>query len=261
MLLSDRGREVAARAARILDDVREMVEFAQHADDLLSGSLRLGVIPSIAPYMLPPLLAAAARGLLHPRAARARDADDAADRGADRGQARRAAPCAPHHAFRDRDAGAVRRSLPAGAAGRAPVERARARDQGSDRARASAFAGGRSLPARPGADLLQSAAGLDGQHVRRLEPVDDRGDGGGGLRHYAVAGDVPQRRTARARDRSHAFRRARAASHDRARVARNVAARRRLPRARPADQACVVEGLHSARGGKTARPKLTAPSS
>ena len=56
VLLSDKGREIAARAARILSDVHEMVEFAQHANDLLSGSLRLGVIPSIAPYMLPPLL-------------------------------------------------------------------------------------------------------------------------------------------------------------------------------------------------------------
>ena len=56
VLLSDKGREIAERAARILGDVREMVEFAQHANDLLSGSLRLGVIPSIAPYMLPPLL-------------------------------------------------------------------------------------------------------------------------------------------------------------------------------------------------------------
>lgn len=56
VLLSDKGREVAARAARILGDVRDMVEFAQHSNDLLSGSLRLGVIPSIAPYMLPPLL-------------------------------------------------------------------------------------------------------------------------------------------------------------------------------------------------------------
>jgi LysR family hydrogen peroxide-inducible transcriptional activator len=56
VLLSDKGREVAGRAARILGDVREMIEFAQHANDLLSGSLRLGVIPSIAPYMLPPLL-------------------------------------------------------------------------------------------------------------------------------------------------------------------------------------------------------------
>jgi len=56
VLLSDKGREVAARAARILGDVREMIEFAQHSADVLSGSLRLGVIPSIAPYMLPPLL-------------------------------------------------------------------------------------------------------------------------------------------------------------------------------------------------------------
>lgn len=56
VLLSDRGREIAARAARILGDVREMTEFAQHANDVLCGSLRLGVIPSIAPYMLPPLL-------------------------------------------------------------------------------------------------------------------------------------------------------------------------------------------------------------
>ena len=56
VLLSDRGREVAARAARILGDVRELIEFTQHANEVLTGSLRLGVIPSIAPYMLPPLL-------------------------------------------------------------------------------------------------------------------------------------------------------------------------------------------------------------
>ena len=48
--------EIAARAARILGDVHEMVEFAQHCNNVLAGSLRLGVIPSIAPYMLPPLL-------------------------------------------------------------------------------------------------------------------------------------------------------------------------------------------------------------
>lgn len=56
VLLSDKGREIAARAARVLGDVREMIEFAQHSNEVLSGSLRLGVIPSIAPYMLPPLL-------------------------------------------------------------------------------------------------------------------------------------------------------------------------------------------------------------
>jgi len=56
VLLSDKGREVAARATRILGDVHEMIEYAQHCKNVLSGSLRLGVIPSIAPYMLPPLL-------------------------------------------------------------------------------------------------------------------------------------------------------------------------------------------------------------
>lgn len=56
VLLSDKGREIAARATRILGDVHEMIEYAQHCNNVLSGSLRLGVIPSIAPYMLPPLL-------------------------------------------------------------------------------------------------------------------------------------------------------------------------------------------------------------
>jgi LysR family hydrogen peroxide-inducible transcriptional activator len=66
VLLSDKGREIASRAARILAEVREMIEFAQHSGDLLSGSLRLGVIPSIAPFLLPSLLAIT--GERYPRA-------------------------------------------------------------------------------------------------------------------------------------------------------------------------------------------------
>ncbi|MCB1513590.1 MAG: hydrogen peroxide-inducible genes activator [Hyphomicrobiaceae bacterium] len=54
--LTDKGREIAQRAARILGDVRSLIEYAQHSDKVLSGSLRVGVIPSIAPYLLPPLL-------------------------------------------------------------------------------------------------------------------------------------------------------------------------------------------------------------
>ncbi|MCB1519470.1 MAG: hydrogen peroxide-inducible genes activator [Hyphomicrobiaceae bacterium] len=54
--LTAKGRELADRAARILGDVRSLVEFAHHADQVLAGSLKLGVIPSIAPYLLPPLL-------------------------------------------------------------------------------------------------------------------------------------------------------------------------------------------------------------
>ncbi len=54
--LTEKGREIAERAARILGDVRNLAEFARHSAKLLTGSLRLGVIPSVAPYMLPPLL-------------------------------------------------------------------------------------------------------------------------------------------------------------------------------------------------------------
>ena len=56
--LTKHGVEIAARAARILADTRELIEVAQHGDDVLSGELRLGVIPSVAPYLLPPVLPA-----------------------------------------------------------------------------------------------------------------------------------------------------------------------------------------------------------
>lgn len=54
--LTTKGREIAERAARVLGDVRDLVTFAHHASSVLAGALRFGVIPSIAPYVLPPLL-------------------------------------------------------------------------------------------------------------------------------------------------------------------------------------------------------------
>lgn len=54
--LTTKGQEIAARCARVLGDVRDLVAYAQHANSILAGTLRLGVIPSVAPYMLPPLL-------------------------------------------------------------------------------------------------------------------------------------------------------------------------------------------------------------
>jgi LysR family hydrogen peroxide-inducible transcriptional activator len=54
--LTPKGEEIALRAQRLLSDVRNLVDYAQHAGGILSGALRLGVIPSIAPYLLPPLL-------------------------------------------------------------------------------------------------------------------------------------------------------------------------------------------------------------
>lgn len=54
--LTAKGQEIAVRCARILGDVRDLVAYAQHANSVLAGALRLGVIPSVAPYLLPPLL-------------------------------------------------------------------------------------------------------------------------------------------------------------------------------------------------------------
>jgi LysR family hydrogen peroxide-inducible transcriptional activator len=54
--LTPKGEEISQRVARVLGDVRELVSFAHHSNRILTGSLRFGVIPSIAPYLLPPLL-------------------------------------------------------------------------------------------------------------------------------------------------------------------------------------------------------------
>jgi LysR family hydrogen peroxide-inducible transcriptional activator len=54
--LTEAGKEVARRAARILAELRDISDFADHCKKPLSAPIRLGVIPTIAPYMLPPLL-------------------------------------------------------------------------------------------------------------------------------------------------------------------------------------------------------------
>ncbi len=53
--LTDTGREVAVRAEHILAATRDLVDFARHRD-LLSGALKLGIIPTLAPYVLPRVL-------------------------------------------------------------------------------------------------------------------------------------------------------------------------------------------------------------
>ncbi len=54
--LTPQGEEVARRAAKILSETRDLIDLARAGDSLLTGALRLGVIPSVAPYILPPLL-------------------------------------------------------------------------------------------------------------------------------------------------------------------------------------------------------------
>jgi LysR family hydrogen peroxide-inducible transcriptional activator len=58
--LTELGREAAARASRILAGIRDLEQIGTAAAATLNGPLRLGVIPTIAPYLLPQLLSAAA---------------------------------------------------------------------------------------------------------------------------------------------------------------------------------------------------------
>jgi LysR family hydrogen peroxide-inducible transcriptional activator len=58
--LTELGHEAAARASRILAEISDLEDVGRAAAAPLSGPLRLGVIPTIAPYLLPRLLSAAA---------------------------------------------------------------------------------------------------------------------------------------------------------------------------------------------------------
>ena len=54
--LTPEGEEIARRAGSILASIRDLADYARHSGSLLTGRLQLGVIPTIAPYMLPKLL-------------------------------------------------------------------------------------------------------------------------------------------------------------------------------------------------------------
>jgi LysR family hydrogen peroxide-inducible transcriptional activator len=53
--LTGTGIEVAQRAERILAAARDLADFARHRE-ILAGFLKLGIIPTLAPYLLPRLL-------------------------------------------------------------------------------------------------------------------------------------------------------------------------------------------------------------
>jgi LysR family hydrogen peroxide-inducible transcriptional activator len=54
--LTATGADVARRAKQILSAVGDLADFAHHRGKVLCGPLRLGVIPSVAPYLLPRVL-------------------------------------------------------------------------------------------------------------------------------------------------------------------------------------------------------------
>lgn len=56
VLLTPAGRETVARARRILGEVSDLAASARSASSPLGGELRLGAIPTLAPYYLPRVL-------------------------------------------------------------------------------------------------------------------------------------------------------------------------------------------------------------
>jgi LysR family transcriptional regulator, hydrogen peroxide-inducible genes activator len=54
--LTEAGTEVARRASSILSATRDLADCVRHRGAVLSGTLRVGIIPTLAPYVLPSLL-------------------------------------------------------------------------------------------------------------------------------------------------------------------------------------------------------------
>ena len=67
VILTEVGAEVARRAEHLLAAARDLSDFARHSGRVLSGRLRLGVIPTLAPYMLPQILPALQARFPHAR--------------------------------------------------------------------------------------------------------------------------------------------------------------------------------------------------
>lgn len=53
ILLTEVGREIAARARHVLDEVDQIRAIARRTKDPESGTLRLGIFPTLGPYLLP----------------------------------------------------------------------------------------------------------------------------------------------------------------------------------------------------------------
>ena len=58
IVLTEIGMEVARRGEAVLAATRDLVDYARHRGRTLSGRLKLGIIPTLAPYLLPKVLPA-----------------------------------------------------------------------------------------------------------------------------------------------------------------------------------------------------------
>ena len=56
VLLTAVGKDVVERARIVLRDVEELVESAGHAQRKFTGTIRIGSLPTVGPYLLPPII-------------------------------------------------------------------------------------------------------------------------------------------------------------------------------------------------------------
>lgn len=56
IIMTAAGEELVGRARRLLADADELLTAAQHFRDPLTGTLRIGVIPTVSSYRLPALV-------------------------------------------------------------------------------------------------------------------------------------------------------------------------------------------------------------
>ena len=56
VILTPVGKSIAARARTVLRDVQDIVDLAKHGQSVLGGTIRLGVLQSLGPYLLPHIL-------------------------------------------------------------------------------------------------------------------------------------------------------------------------------------------------------------
>src|SRR5262249_23700524 len=76
VLVTAPGEAVVARARRVLTETEDLAAAARRLGDPLAGTMRIGVIPTISPYLLPDAVRALRRA--HPRLA-ARWTEDKTD--------------------------------------------------------------------------------------------------------------------------------------------------------------------------------------
>lgn len=55
-ILTDAGEEIVRRARGVLEEIDQIIEIARYAQDPMVGRLRIGLIPTLGPYLLPHIL-------------------------------------------------------------------------------------------------------------------------------------------------------------------------------------------------------------